>query len=103
IWTNPALASSARGIPSYSRNGNTPAGILTIDSVMPSADQQLSFGKFRRMILNFIPKSKNEVLTKKLLPESSHQNGWWKPAVVARDVGRNLLRIHGTGKINKDP
>jgi len=103
IWTNPALASSARGIPSYSRNGNTPAGILTIDSVMPSADQQLSFGKFRRMILNFIPKSKNEVLTKKLLPESSHQNEWWKPAVVARDVGRNLLRIHGTGKINKDP
>lgn len=103
IWTNPALASSARGIPSYSRNGNTPAGVLTIDSVMPSADQQLSFGKFRRMILNFIPKSKSEALTKKLIPESSHQSDWWKPAVVARDIGRNLLRIHGTGKINKDP
>lgn len=103
IWTNPALASSARGIPSYSRNGNTPAGVLTIDSVMPVADQQLSFGKFRRMILNFIPKSKDENLTKKLLPESSRQSDWWKPAVVARDIGRNLFRIHGTGKINKDP
>jgi len=48
IWTHPALASSARGLPSYTRNGNTPAGVLTIDSVMPSADQQISFGKFSR-------------------------------------------------------
>ena len=103
IWTHPALASSARGLPSYVRNGNTPAGILTIDSVMPSADQQISFGKFRRMIVNFIPKSKNESLMKALIPESSHKLEWWKPAIVSRDVGRNLLRIHGTGKTNHDP
>lgn len=103
IWTHPALASSARGLPSYTRNGNTPAGILTIDSVMPSADQQISFGKFRRMILNFVPKSRNEVLLKSLLPASSHQEDWWKPTVVARDAGRNLFRIHGTGKLNNDP
>ncbi len=103
IWTHPALASSARGLPSYTRNGNTPAGILTIDSVMPSADQQISFGKFRRMILNFIPKSRDEVLLKSLLPTSSHQEDWWKPTVVARDAGRNLFRIHGTGKLNNDP
>lgn len=103
LWSNPALASSAKGLPSYSRNGNTPEGILTIDSVMPVADQQLSFGKYRRMILNFIPKSKNEVLLKSLLPASSHASDWWKSSVVARDIGRNLLRIHGTGKINKDP
>lgn len=103
IWTNPALGSSARGLPSYTRNGNTPAGVWTIDSVMPYADQQMSFGKFRRMMLNFIPKSKNEVLLKSLLPESSHNQEWWKPTVVARDVGRNLFRIHGTLKINKDP
>ena len=103
IWTHAALASSARGLPSYTRNGNTPEGVMTIDSVMPSADQQLSFGKFRRMILNFIPKSKNEVLLKSLLPASSYNQEWWKAGVAARDIGRNLFRIHGTGKINKDP
>lgn len=103
IWTHEALASSARGLPSYTRNGNTPAGIFTIDSVMPVADQQMSFGKFRRMMLNLVPKSKNEVLFKSLLPESSHNQEWWKTSVVARDAGRNLFRIHGTGKINKDP
>jgi hypothetical protein len=102
LWSNPALGSSARGLPSYVRNGNTPAGIHTIDSVMPYADATLSFGKFRRMILNFIPKSKNESLIKSLLPTSSHETDWWKPGIVARDIGRNLIRIHGTGKINTD-
>lgn len=103
LWSNPSLASSARGLPSYQRNGNTPEGVLTIDSVMPTADQQTSYGKFRRMILNFVPKSKNESLIKSLLPVSSHGSEWWKNGVVARDIGRNLLRIHGTGKINLDP
>ena len=103
LWTNPSLGSSARGLPSYTRNGNTPQGVWTIDSVMPYADQTMSFGKFRRMMINFIPKSKNEVLLKTLLPESSHDQEWWKPTVVARDIGRSLFRIHGTGKINKDP
>jgi hypothetical protein len=103
IWSHKSLASSARGLPSYTRNGNTPTGILTIDSVMPAADQQISFGKFRRMILNFIPKSKNESLMKSLLPSSSHNQDWWKSSVTARDIGRNLFRIHGTGKLNQDP
>jgi len=103
IWSHKSLASSARGLPSYTRNGNTPTGILTIDSVMPVADQQMSFGKFRRMILNFIPKSKNESLMKSLLPSSSHNQDWWKSSVTARDIGRNLFRIHGTGKLNQDP
>ena len=103
IWNHPSLASSARGLPSYTRNGNTPAGVWTIDSVMPVADQQISFGKFRRMMLNFVPKSRDEVLSKSLLPQSSHNNEWWKPANVARDAGRNLFRIHGTGKVNNDP
>ena len=103
IWSHKSLASSARGLPSYTRNGNTPTGILTIDSVMPAADQQVSFGKFRRMILNFIPKSKNESLMKSLLPASSHTEEWWKSSVTARDIGRNLFRIHGTGNLNQDP
>jgi hypothetical protein len=103
LWSNPSLASSAKGLPSYQRNGNTPEGVLTIDSVMPVADAQTSFGKFRRMILNFVPKSKNETLIKSLLPVSSHGSEWWKNGVVSRDIGRNLFRIHGTGKINMDP
>lgn len=102
LWSNKALASSARGLPSYVRNGNTPAGIHTIDSVMPVADSPISFGKFRRMILNFVPRSANEALIKSLLPESSKNSDWWKAAVVSRDIGRDSLRIHGTGKINTD-
>lgn len=102
MWTNMALASSKQGLPSYSRNGNTPAGIHLIDSVMPTADQQISYGKYRRMMLNFAPKAKFEALHTALLPESSHKSDWWKPAVVARDIGRNLLRIHGTGKMNSE-
>lgn len=103
LWTHQSLASSAKGLPSYARNGNTPAGIFTIDSVMPVADQQVSFGKFRRMMLNFVPKSRNEQLFKSLIPESSHESDWWRPSIAARDIGRNLFRIHGTGKINNDP
>ena len=103
IWTHGALASSKHGLPSYTRNGNTPAGIFTIDSVMPVADQQMSYGKNRRMILNFIPKSKNEVLLTSLLPESSRDQEWWKASTVARGIGRNLFRIHGSGKLNEDP
>jgi hypothetical protein len=103
LWTHRALASAKTGLPSYTRNGNTPAGVLTIDSVMPVADQQISYGKNRRMILNFVPKSANETLYKSLLPLSSYNNEWWQPSVTARDIGRNLLRIHGTGKINTDP
>lgn len=103
LWSSPSLASSARGLPSYVRNGNTPEGVMTIDSVMPAADQQMSFGKFRRFILNFVPKAKNESHIKSLLPASSHSSDWWKAGVTARDMGRNLFRIHGTLKINNDP
>ena len=103
LWVNPSLASSSRGLPSYSRNGNTPAGIFTIDSVMPVADQQISYGKNRRMILNFVPAAQNESLLKSLLPPSSQDKVWWKESAVARDIGRNLFRIHGTGKVNNDP
>jgi hypothetical protein len=101
LWVHPSLASSSRGLPSYTRNGNTPAGIFTIDSVMPVADQQISYGKNRRMILNFVPAAKNEELIKSLLPPSSHDKEWWKTSVVARDIGRNLFRIHGTVPLAK--
>ncbi|HXH29394.1 MAG TPA: hypothetical protein VNJ01_01155 [Bacteriovoracaceae bacterium] len=102
IWTHKALASSSKGLPSYTTNGDTPAGIHTIDSVMPLADQPLAFGQFRRMILNAVPKSSNETLLKSLLPPSSHNSNWWKPSTVARDIGRGLFRIHGSGRLNPD-
>ncbi len=102
IWSNGALASARTGLPSFQRNGNTPAGIFTIDSVMPEADQQLAYGKFRRMILNFVPKSEDETLIKLLLPKSSWDSTWWKATTVARDIGRNLFRIHGSGRMNTD-
>lgn len=102
LWVHKALASAKTGYPSYQTNGNTPAGIMTIDSVMPVADQQISFGKFRRMILDFIPRTSSESLLLSLLPETSHKEDWWKPGTVARDVGRSLFRIHGTLKRNTD-
>jgi hypothetical protein len=103
LWARPALASAVTGFPSHQRNGHTPAGVYTVDSVMPVADQTQSFGKFRRLIINFIEESKSENLLKSFLPKSSWSNSWWRPSVVARDIGRNLLRIHGTGKMNVDP
>ncbi|MBH48103.1 MAG: hypothetical protein CME71_08025 [Halobacteriovorax sp.] len=103
IWTQPAMAASSRGIPYNITNGNTPAGVHLINAVMPEANRQDAFGKFRRIILNFVPASENEDLTKALLHESAHDLPFWRQANVARDVGRDLLRIHGTGRINGDP
>lgn len=97
LWSHPALGYS-RHKKSYNQtNGNTPSGVFRIDSVMPEADQQFTFGKFRRLILNFVASTKNEEDHKKLLPESNHNLSWWREAVVARDIGRGLFRIHGTG------
>ena len=103
LWNRKSLTLSAKNQESHITNGNTPMGILTIDSVMPKADEPLVYGKYRRIILNFIPKTEDEALMKSFLPESSHAEGWWKPSTLARDVGRGLLRIHGTGRINKKP
>lgn len=102
LWSQPALAKASRNLPSNQRNGHTPAGVHTIDSVMPFPDQVPSFGKFRRLILDFVPKSTNEQRHRALLPESSQSSSWWRPNVVARDVGRSLFRIHGTGRLNEN-
>lgn len=103
LWHHQALASSKYGFPSYTRNGNTPTGVMTMDSVMPAADQTVSFGRFRRIILNFIRPSSGEADLLSTLPESSLAEDWWKPGTVARDIGRTDLRIHGSGKKNDDP
>lgn len=103
LWHQPALGLARKGVPFDQKNGYTPSGVYTMDSVMPYADQQKTFGQFRRVILNFIPSSENEQLLKSFLPASAHQNDWWKESVVARDIGRNLLRLHGTGRKNYNP
>jgi hypothetical protein len=103
LWTQPALALSWDDRPFNKRGGHTPQGVYHVEGVMPQANDQLSFGRFRRLILDFSPGSANEQEQKKLLPASVQQFQWWREAVIARDMGRNLLRIHGTGKKNEDP
>ncbi|MFZ4712460.1 MAG: hypothetical protein ACOYL6_01995 [Bacteriovoracaceae bacterium] len=103
IWTDQKLAKSAKNTNYTRANGHTPTGIYTMDSVMPDADQPLVYGKFRRVILNFIPSSTKETRQKSLMPEALQAYPWWKQAVVARNVGRGLLRIHGTGRVNQKP
>lgn len=96
LWTLPSLAQSARGLPYYITNGYTPSGVHSMDSVMPEANRVRAFGKFRRVIMNWIPKGK----TKFLLPQSAQDKLWWKEASLARNNQRKYLRIHGTGKLN---
>lgn len=103
IWSIPILGLSKRGLPFNHSNGCTPAGVYTVDSVMPLADKNREFGEFKRLILNFIKESPMEEEIKKLLPLKHRELQWWKPAVVARELGRSLLRIHGTGRKNINP
>jgi hypothetical protein len=102
-WTHLALASSKKGLPSSMPNGHTPTGVMRINGVMPVADLPVAYGKFRRMILNFVPKSQEENEIKKFLPESSLSEKWWVAGTVARDIDRRYLRIHGTGIMNWTP
>jgi len=102
IWSQPALGLSRHGKKYNQQNGNTPSGVYRIDGVMPEADQRMVFGSFRRLILNFVSKTENEVDQKYLLPASSHENLWWHEATTARDIGRGLFRIHGTGLRSSD-
>jgi hypothetical protein len=103
IWSIPILGLSGRGLPFHHSNGCTPAGVFSLDSVMPLKDKVERFGKCRRLIVNFINPSPNEFEITKLLPSSHQQLHWWKPSVVARELGRNFLRIHGTGRQNLNP
>lgn len=103
VWSIPVLGLSSRGLPFNHSNGTTPAGIYSIDSVMPEATYPQEFGVHRRLIVNFIKQTENEEAMLQLLPRTQHKHSWWKPSVVARELGRSLLRIHGTGTINKNP
>lgn len=102
LWSLPGLAHSRRELPYNVTNGYTPSGVHRMNSVMPTANKQKSFGKFRRVILDWVPDSSGETHTKEFLPLSAQDKSWWKEASVARDVGRSWLRIHGTGNRNTD-
>lgn len=102
-WAHKSLGYARTGRTYDQSNGNTPAGVLQIDGVMPSADKQLFFGKYRRMVLNLVPRSTNEEKLKLLLPASNHTANWWKESTIARNMGRGAFRIHGTKReANRD-
>lgn len=103
IWSIPILGLSGRGLPFNHSNGCTPTGVYTIDSVMPEADKNYEFGKYRRLIVNFIKESSKESEFMSHLPRTHHQLNWWKSSLLARELGRSLLRIHGTGRRNFNP
>jgi len=103
IWSIPVLGLSTRGLPFNHTNGCTPAGVFSIDSVMPMADKFIDFGMFRRLIVNFVKASADETEMLNLLPKKHHHHNWWWPSVVGRELGRSLLRIHGTGRKNFNP
>lgn len=102
IWSIPVLGLSGRGLPFHHSNGQTPMGVYTLDSVMPEANKPYEFGKFRRIIVNFIPSSLGEAQLLEHLPPTHHSLNWWKQSLVARELGRSLLRIHGTGRVNRN-
>lgn len=102
IWSQGKLSLSRVGNEFNEFNGDTPAGIYALDGVMPEANGQEVYGRFRRLIMSFIPRSNGEMTIKSLLPRSHHSENWWKEAIIARDMGRDLFRIHGTLRRNDD-
>lgn len=103
VFSIPVLAKASRDLPSNITNGQTPQGVHSVDGVMPHANRQRAFGKFRRVILSFLPGfNVNDENTKEFLPASQHEKLWWKKASLARDVDRSSLRIHGTGNVSSD-
>lgn len=103
VFSIPVLAKASRDLPSNITNGQTPQGVHSVDGVMPQANRQRAFGKFRRVILSFLPGfNVNDENTKEFLPTSQHEKLWWKKASLARDVDRTSLRIHGTGNVSSD-
>ncbi|MDB2426224.1 hypothetical protein N9W41_01630 [bacterium] len=103
LLARPSLAYSKYRKPYYQTDGHTPMGIFEINSVMPKANKYLRYGKFRRLILHRVNKSKNFKNNKLLLPKAHHNLNWWKQADEAYDNGRGMFRIHGTGYSNSDP
>lgn len=103
LWSIASLAKSRLNRNYNITNGQTPIGVHRVDSVMPYANREKAFGKFRRIILNWVKADNKEANTKALLPLEHRTLRWWHQASIARDAGRKHLRIHGTGASNKNP
>ncbi|WP_372652731.1 hypothetical protein [Halobacteriovorax sp.] len=97
VWSVEALAKGRVNKKFYLPNGDTPTGFYSIDSVMPKADQQNLFGKHRRLKIDFV--SKEEILNS--FDQTLIEHHWWKNGVIAYELSRSLLRIHGTGMKNR--
>ena len=97
LWSLPILGYSKKRKPYYKVDGNTPFGVYRIDGVMPEANNRWVFGSFRRLILNFVSPQNEGQLLGNLIPSSHEGLFWWQATQVARDQGRDLFRIHGTG------
>lgn len=97
--TLPALAKSKFELPFNFENGHTPTGLYHVESVMPQTDRQQEYGRNRRLILKMA--GKTDALM--ILPSSQHKKAWWRQVLLARELGRENLRIHGSGKVNTDP
>jgi len=100
VWSIPILGLSSRGLPFNHSNGCTPMGVYSLDSVMPEPNKAYEFGKYRRLIVNFIPDLESNL--GQYLPASHHHLFWWKQSILGRELGRSLLRIHGTGRTNRN-
>ncbi|PIK16342.1 hypothetical protein [Halobacteriovorax sp. JY17] len=97
IWSVEALAKGRVNKKFFLPNGDTPTGFYSIDSVMPEADQQKLFGKHRRLKIDFVERKEIEENFSEILLEHS----WWRSGVIASELSRSLLRIHGTGLKNR--
>lgn len=97
-WSLQALCKGRENKPFYVTNGQTPCGLYDIDSVMPEANQQTLFGKYRRLKLEFMKREDLENSFDDILRE----HFFWKEGVVANEIGRSLLRVHGTGLKNRN-
>ena len=77
-------------------NGATPAGVYCIHGVMPDTNNQKLFGKYHRLIIDFVGTEQ----VKLYLPKEMSCDRWYLPALIGKRLGREHLRIHGTGKKN---
>ncbi len=99
VWTKRVLGLSSRGLPFCHTNGSTPTGVYAINSVMPEANHTYEFGLNRRVKIHFCEPQELTCL----LPPSLYKKSWYQEALVALKLGRSLFRIHGSGRVNKNP
>jgi hypothetical protein len=87
LWQLKMLARSGRNYPYYQFGGQTPTGLYQLKGVMPLADRVELFGEYRRLKISFLDSP----------PEIDQR--WPQQAHFASKIGRDLLRIHGSGPL----